>query len=346
MIDSDQIFLTLQSYGVVVNSVLMRSLIFIIFILLVGCTADAPRDNPFDPNAEIYKHAVALEGTVIRKAPPYQGIPGAEVRLLNGPGEYQLTDSQGRFRFERLPADTAQLQVNKAGYGEVVRGVPLPARDVEIALNGRPQIDSLRIYTTHRSYWWPVEEEYMLTIEAWSSDADGIGDLDSIWFVVPADSMIVGSSAPFTAGEPVSVELYDWQLSGPVTDLVGRMFTCYARDVDSLISSPAEVSISRFIEGTPVPMAPVGDEQTGPRPTLRWDYFNASYTFYYTIDVYRITAGNTAVHMFGKQEIPRSRTEITLSDSLLPGSYYWTLGVEDRFENSSYSKEATFTVPQ
>jgi len=329
-----------------VNSFLMRIAPLVLLLLAIGCTRDAPRDNPFDPNSDLYDTAASLEGQIIRKIPPYNGIPDVEIRLSGSASRYTYTNNDGFFSFRHLPGDSVQIRVHKDGYGSRHTHVSLPDQHVEILLNGRPRTDSLHIRTTHRSHWWPVEDEYMLHIEAWISDIDGMNDIDSVWFSIPGDTTALGTEPPYTDQGSVSGELYDWELSFPITDLAGRVFLCHIRDRDSLHAEPAGASISRFIENSPSPLAPVGDAEAGPLPTLRWDYFDASYTFYYIVEIFRITSGNTAVRVFNREEIAQSVTELTVEDSLPPGSYYWTLGVVDRFGNSSYSREATFSVPE
>lgn len=328
-----------------VNFSAMKYVPMLILLMLLGCSRDAPRNNPFDPKSDVYDYAASVRGTVHRKIPPYSGIPDVKVRMLNGTHE-TLTNDDGEYVLEHLPKGSVTLSVSKAGYGTEQIITATNSNPEDIYLNARPTIDSVRVITTHRSHWWPVEDEYTITINAHIDDPDGVGDLDSVWFQFQIQHIDIPVSGALPADGEVQAELFDWQLDDPVTNLIGDPLNCFARDVDALVSKPVEMYITRFIEPTPVPLSPVDNTEVSSKPTLRWDYFDASFTFFYSVDVFRITSGNTSVLMYSRDAIPQSTAEHTVSDSLPPGSYYWTLGVTDILGNSSHSKEATFTVPQ
>ncbi len=324
-------------------SIIYISLVWI--LLVAACTKDAPRDNPFDPNSDVYQYAKTLHGTIHRKIPPYVPIAGVDVKTMN-PSYSTETDAKGYFEITQLPEDSITISISKDGYGkQQIR--TLPSDDpLDIYLNAQPVLDTIKLTTNHQSHWWPVEDEYTVTIEALVSDPDGLSDIDSVWFWFSDPPIQLRAGQPFTADGYIKTEFYDWQLETPITDLIGKPLTGLAIDIDSLQSTPVTAYISRFIEATPIPISPVDNSQVGPLPTLRWDYFDASFTFYYSIEIFRITSGNTFTEVFSKDEIPQNTTEFTVTDSLETGSYYWTLGVVDALGNSTHSKEATFTVTQ
>ena len=320
-------------------------ILIVAVVFLVSCTRDAPRDNPFDPNSDIYQYAHSISGTVQRKVPPYAPVANAEVRIPSLKF-YTTTDAAGHFHLGKIPTDTATVVISRDGYGNWRYSGAMNEFPETIAMNAWPQVDSLQTITTHQSHWWPVEDEYSLTVHCWYSDLDGVTDVDSVRFEIPGPGIHIPLPGLVNAAGYVFAALYDWQLDSPMTDLIGEPVFVQVRDLDSLWSVPQTTYISRFIESTPLPISPVGNQETGPYPILRWDYFNASYTFSFQVQLFRITAGNTATLILKKPDLSQNRTEYTVTDSLPNGSYYWTLGVIDRFRNSSHSKEATFTVAE
>jgi len=323
-------------------------ILFIVFLsslLLWGCTKNAPRDNPFDPNSDVYQYAETVRGTIHRKIQPYAPIQGALIETID---RRYSTESKadGSFEIDRLPDDSVTLYISKDGFGDQQITLAAGSEPVDLYLNAKPRIDSIQLTTNHQSHWWPVEDEYAVTIDAWIGDADGLGDVDSVvfWFENPAIHLDV--EQPFPADGHIQTAFHDWQLQSAITDLIGKPLHGYSTDIDLLTSDSIQTFISRFIEASPVPLSPINDSEVGPRPTLRWDYFDASFTFFYHIEIFRITSGNTFTQVFTKDEIPQNITEYTVTDSLQSGSYYWTLGVIDALGNSTHSKEATFTVTQ
>jgi len=323
-------------------------ILFIVFIgeiLLLGCTQNAPRDNPFDPNSDVYQYAETIRGTIHRKIQPY--APIQEALIETSDRRYSATSgADGSFEINKLPNDSVTLHISKEEFGDQQITLTAGSEPVDLYLNAKPKVDSVKLSTNHQSHWWPVEDEYTVTIDAWISDADGLGDMDSVVFWFEESAIQLDVEQPFPADGHIQTEFHDWQLQSAITNLIGKPLHGYSTDIDLLKSDSIQAYITRFIEASPIPLSPINDSEVTARPTLRWDYFDASFTFFYHIEIFRITSGNTFTQVFTKSEIPQNTTEYTVTDSLQNGSYYWTLGVIDALGNSTHSKEATFMVTQ
>jgi hypothetical protein len=315
-----------------------------LLVVITGCARQAPRDNPFDPNSDLYPYSSSIKGTVLRKILPNDPVPRALV-WTEDRQYHTYSDSTGYFELNQLPGDSITLIVTKQGYGEYRSHSELNGLPIQIFLNAIPEVDSVSISTDHHSHWWPEVEEYSAKITLWITDADGIGDVDSVWISIPAISYFLFIQKPYPIDGQIAATLYDWQIYPyPFTDLVGKPFLAYVMDRDSLISYPFSTQISRFIEEIPVPISPSGGESTSSQPRFRWDYFNASFTFAYGIQIYRITEGGTYSLIYQQGDIPQTTSEFSYPDTLLSGSYFWTVSITDNFGNSSHSREATFVV--
>jgi|GEM_PF-3536860 len=321
----------------------VSSLIIASALILISCTGDAPRDNPFDPNSEVYQYAHSITGEVLRKIPPYNAIPSARVEM-EPEGLVTSTDENGNFRFEHLQHDSLTLLISKEGYGAISINGAVNELPDQYYLNARPVMDSIAVVTNHISHWWPVEDEFEIAFSGWVVDADGITDIDSVWFTVPDAKISLPANGQINDNGMIRVALYDWQMDIPATDLTGMPIYGHVLDSDSLEAMPLETYTTRFIESSPTPTSPAGNEETTGFPVLRWEEFDANYTFYYHVEVFRVSSGNTTTKILGQPQIPKTEKKYSVTDSLANGSYYWTLGVYDIYGNSTHSKEATFTV--
>ncbi|MBU0509078.1 hypothetical protein KKH27_09620 [bacterium] len=190
----------------------------------------------------------------------------------------------------------------------------------------------------HTSRNIPSIDTYSLLCEAWSDEP---GQIDTAWVGYrdwPPAGMRLSTQSVWSA-LLASSYFSDPQLGS----VVGQPFTFFFQASNDSIYMAGPVYLFRVIEATPTLTSPRNGEQVGPRPVLRWNAFTASYPFTLRVTVI-LTAGEYEAVVWSRDGLSASPSEVTVSDSLENGSYYWTLHVVDSFENTSRSKEGLFRV--
>ena len=318
-----------------------------------GCLGDAARDNPLDPNSDRFVDEGGVEGQITDRAE----IPlaGAEVHLVPGPSLPQLefvtrTDAGGRFEITGAPSGSGyQLQASKEGYdARVVEALEVRAGVSEqlpvLRLNALPVFTGVAFRTVHISRWWPKDDLFFLGVNAEVEDADGLFDIDGVWFEIP-DLNYTVALEPRTAGQFDALIRADSLPTANLQSLLGLALQLHVRDKEDAVVSSAPHQLVRVLEENPSPASPKDDVllETS-RPTFTWDPFPASFAFSYRIEVFRDEV-NRAVLVMQSNPIPMDVTSFQMANLLPTGPYFWTITVIDTFGNQSRSKEAAFRIP-
>ncbi|NBC17140.1 MAG: carboxypeptidase regulatory-like domain-containing protein [Bacteroidetes bacterium] len=323
-------------------------------LLWMGCLGEAPHDNPLDPESDAFQNEGGVMGTVTDRAEA--GLPDVDVRLTpatppaSGPTTFVTrTDAQGRYSFRDAPADLRyRLEAHRDGYAPVIvdsvevepgRTATMPA----LRLNALPVVSDLTLRTVHLSRWWP-NDLYFFEATATVADADGIVDVDSVWLSIPDLGFQV-------LLDPESGDQYTQRVAEdalPVSSLTALLGTplrlgAVDRQGGSTVTPPQQ--FVRVIEEVPIAVQPSGDvaASTNP-PTLTWEPTDLGFPFTYRVEVFRDEV-NQAIQVLQVDGLSSTQTELTLSDPLPTGPYYWTVSVFDAFGNQSRSKEAAFRIP-
>ena len=320
-----------------------------------GCLGDAPHDNPFDPNSDRFVREGDITGRVTDRADA--PLPDAEVRLISGSAGTQpellvRTDSRGDYAFSDVMEGSGyRILVRRDGY---VDGM-LEALDIQagvekelptLRLNALPLITDAAFRTIHISRWWPTNDLFFLEVNATVADADGLLDIEEVWFEIPAQ----GYRATLDP-QGLSGGLFDKQIradSLPIPNLqslLGQTLRLSVRDREGSVVTSDAGQLVRVVENTPNTVDPFGDELLDTnRPTLTWEPFPPLFDFTYRIDVFRIET-NPPVLVRQINDIPMDQTALRLGSTLPTGSYFWTVTVIDDFGNQSRSKQAGFLIP-
>lgn len=315
-------------------------------LILAGCTRDAPRDNPFDPENSLFHYAGEISGTVTQRYAPYDPLDSVKVELL--PEMISAyTNGNGSFRFRELAPGTRSLFLSKPGYEsllETVRVVSRQIADPLFRLNGKPAIDSIRLSTRHIAHWSPIEHEYILSVTVRVNDRDGESDVDSVNMTIPKFAFSAGLSRRNVDGQYEATIFNSDFLPAAFSDLPGRDILFFATDRNGSVSDTIRTQIARIITPTPATLSPGSLEAVEARPWFRWSSFEVGYTIIYWVSIFRLDDSGIPQFVQGSEPLTASTLEWQVPDSLAPALYYWTLTVTDHFGNSSSSKEATFTV--
>ncbi len=315
-------------------------------LFLIGCTQDAPRDNPFDPDNSLYRYAGEISGTVTSRYIPYNPLDSVNVELLPD-AISTYTDHDGQFRFHDLPPGTHILFLQKPGYQFLTDTIQVISQEISnrlFRMNGKPSIDSVRLITKHISHWWPIEHEYLLSVNVWVNDRDGVSDVDSVVMIIPEWTFNIGLSQESAVGE-YSATFFDSDfLPAIFTELPGREILFSAVDRAGSESDTIRTQVARIIASTPVTLSPGNQDVVEAQPWFRWFSFDAGYAITYSVAIFRLDDSGIPQFVQGSEPLSISTLEWQVPEALSPALYYWTLTVTDRFGNSSSSKEATFIV--
>jgi len=308
--------------------------------------SDAQRDNPLDPHSPLYRNVGSIEGEVTSFYPPHRALPNVEVHLtpLNW---WTYTDDRGIFAFQEVPEGRYWITARGQGYAvDSLAVVVKPQQSVQaiLRLDGIPVISDARILSVHISRWWPPPEDiFLLEMQVEVDDPDGLSDITGVWVEV-SDSTFL-DSLRFDSDRGyfyTSLEESDLPTSG-IHELLGLPFRVLAQDAPGVRGISEPYYLARVIDFTPQPLSPYGLEAVPPKPELIWAPVVLPFQFTLVVEVSRIDLG-IPTPVWRKENLPPTTTRLALTDSLAPGTYFWTVSVVDSFGNRSRSKEASFRV--
>lgn len=314
--------------------------------LLVNCTKDAPRDNIFDPESELYERSGTIQGVVTGKYPPF--TPLAMVRVeLPEQQIHRYTNAVGEFEFSQLKPGVFPVIYTAGDYVTFQDTLNVPAGELVttlVRLNGEPKIADANLTTKHLAHWQPVEDEYILEVEALVNDPDGYGDVDSVRFQVPGwdfDTLLAPGSDP---GQFTGVFFDDTFDEMPFPELEGEPIRLRCRDQSGDWGRWYETQISRLIVSVPQILSPAGLATVDSLPVFRWSHFDAGFSVEYQVDIFRLNEAAIPQYVQSSPTMADTTLQWQTQTPLAPARYYWTLTVADRYGNISVSKEAAFMV--
>ncbi len=326
----------------------MRFLVLgsILAFLLYGCLSDAPHENPLDP-VHGGSAGISVSGVVEHKYSNTR-IEGATVILLP---DFIVTrsDAQGVFRFrERIPRGDYTLRCQADGFDPDSVTISLTNQQdftFSFHLNALPRFESISVASRHEALFFPPDNA-LLDLNVTASDPDGPNHIIRVWCVLEstgrADTLqLIPSEQRYFS------RILPGQLGGnSIQELIGQPFTFFVQDLDSVVTSSAGHLFARFIEKTPITIAPAGQVST---PfTFRWmnaDSLNAiPYSFHYAIEIYdNVPIALPPVEQI--DNIPPEQTTWFYNNTGLPaGEYYWVLYIIDDFGNRSRSLQTPLSI--
>jgi len=316
------------------------------FLLFIQCVSDAERKNPYDPNSAIYKDYGVIQGTVYTLYPPYQ--PLADVKLALEPlASFTYTDNSGQFRFQNLSFQDYSLVVNKQGYAADTCDIIVTNKQAEINhdfyLNGLPYFSDQVLNVGHISRWWPTDDLYVLNSEISVNDPDGIADILNVYLIIPGFQF--QDTLSRTSNPDVFQRLFTINQIpvNSIHELPGYEIVLKIQDRPGYFCTSQPKFISRIVEDTPLTVSPKGLQIVDSRPHLEWVQFDADFPFTIQLDIVRVDQGINTI-IWSQDGIPADSTGFRVDESLVLGTYYWTVTIEDEFGNWSRSREASFIV--
>lgn len=315
-------------------------------MLLNTCLKEAPRDNVFDPDSELYGSSGTLQGTVSSKYPPYDPVAGLMIELIDDE-RMGHTDELGLFEFSNLLPGRKSIRISGDGFIALVDTIDVGSGNITeyfTAINGEPRIESVELLTRHIAHWQPLEAEYILDVSAVVGDYDGSLDIDSVLFEIPdwdiSWFLSRGESTEEFVGTYFNVAFEPFaypELQGVEVLLTGK-------DKSGDWGYAYSTQVSRLIVSTPDVLSPVGLAVVDSLPVFRWLSFDTGFSVEYEVNIFRLDDSAIPVFILASPALAETNFQWQASHALSPAQYYWTLTVIDRYGNISVSREASFIV--
>jgi len=322
-------------------------IILLYIVLLNGCIADAPRDNPLDPQAPGFAKEGSLTGRILI-ANVSVGIDGATVTSLTENISVQ-TDVLGYFTFPSLSSGIQKFICTKQNFTADTFTVSIQTgQTTEIFrnLNGAPVTVFSKIITRKIDQFWPGTI-YSVDILAEVTDPNGNGDLDSVWFNV--DSLMFPLSEPSGTNKYFTATLDKGTFPTNTIDyLVGKDLYIISRDDKKAINKSSPFKITRVIGDAAVPVSPINNASVkADSVSFHWlQPQNVQFNYSCTIIVSKIISGTPTLWRT-YSNVNSFYQDYPIDGSMLSmdiGVYVWAVAIIDDFGNYSRSKEYSFTV--
>ena len=304
---------------------------------IYGCTADAPRDNPFDPI-----NGVTVSGRVERL---YTNMPiDGALLTLEPVNIFTRSNANGEFEFEMLGPGDYQLICQAGGFDTDTLAIDArQSVNHTFKLNGIPRFNRFQITTTRISRFFPPDDEIVLDFEIAASDPDDPTDVESMLFqiedIVDTDTVDqISSNGNERVFARRGITKNDLNITS-MNQVVGKEIRFFVRDRPGITVASTPQFLSRIIDQTPVATFPKDDTVALP-VTMTWETMDLPFEHTYTLCI--ALAFGTQLDEI--QNIPSSQTSFEYTGALSPGLYVWFLYIVDEFGNRSRSKENPFTV--
>jgi hypothetical protein len=324
-------------------------LLLLSLILMAFLSCEAPRQNPFDPEAENYQEPVIPETIVVRihvvrLYPPNEGIENVRVSLENL-DLFKRTDATGLVSWQLEPVDSLEITVNATGYFQDTLSFATNSEDIDttIKINARPVIDQDK-FTSIYTNSGDSDDITRLFIQARITDPDGPTDIKSVTFNLEQDSFSVNL-------DPVEDRKYEknfklTSLPGDITiaELPELTFSLRVENLigGSISSSP--YSIKRVIDEQLRQVSPNNNQPASGNILFIWEKVNLLYTHFYYVELFSWPTVQR-IGRFGPVSSDQDRfllDDPEILNELDPGSYIWILQVEDLIGNQCKSTSLVF----
>lgn len=323
----------------------LKSIILILLLVLIGCTPEAPRNNPLDPALNLSNSGATITGKVYSFYQPLRPLKNVMVRL--SPSDRMvMTDDQGSFAFQSLNPAQYRLTAQRENYMPDTVWVSIESnrdeKDVALHLNALPQIRRMEYYSEHIDRWY-LGEVYHAIFTVVVSDSDGVADIDSITFTNPAFNL----TKPFNStsrADSFVIDIENFELpDANLQHLIENESFVHLKDNADGRVTKGPFYLRRIIDDAPFGLTPADLDTVSASPNFGWQPIGLPFSFCFLVQVYRIDAGLTIL-IHTSPAVPSNQFNYEYPDSLPGGTYIWTVAVRDNLKNFSRSKEASFIV--
>ena len=307
---------------------------------MLSCVGDAPRDNPLESG-----NGLTIRGKIHTYYAPHLPLEMVPVYLKNL-HLFTFSDASGMFEFTHLKPDSYLVITGGANFSRDSVKLYLKKNTIlNFYLDRLPQFQEIKITSHHQAHWFPVEDSYFLQIFVKLTDADGIGDLNLVYFEIPemsiADTLLPGQNP----GEfYFSRNANDFAINH-LEELIGKEFLITAQDDAGFSSTTQPVYLARIINESVQLISPIGFQTiTSDTIHFQWQAAYLSFPFHYRLEIFQINNGVlSTVKMI--DQLPANLPVLDFIHQLPSGDYLWRIYIVDEFGNTSSSKEGAFKIP-
>ncbi len=315
------------------------NLLFLLFFF----SCNAPRENPFDPDASNYYNpvsdSVTTEIQFLHLAPSSTGIPFVDV-LIPQMHYYGIASANGTLAFAHLPKDSIVIISRKDEFYPDTTLASLTQKDnkVTIRLNAKPVVASVlfRSFYENREF---IKAITSLEVQAIINDSDGLEDISSVHMrqdefdfdtTLTLTNSIDGQFGRKLLLTDISKTLTPEQLPEVIFNL-----KISNKDDRFIISHPFHVV--RVINESPAFSAPPEGSSLQDSVQFEWTPFHLGYTIHYNIVLHRLESGDD----YTFKNIPEDES-VYVVHNLMAGTYFSYLQIEDNFGNICQSSVSNF----
>ena len=310
---------------------------FFLFIFLLIYACDAPRGNPFDPNADNYKNKEHTVIQVNNLYPPYHGL--GNILVLEPNLQFSArTAEDGTIIWQHEELDSVHLFASGQGYFDndsLFTNIGKTSV-LNLYINAKPYLQDTRFFSRYFS------GKSYLEFQSRVIDPDMIADLKEVILFCPEYSFKDTLALKEVGGDYFStwfsLSEIDSNLSaGMVPELV---FSLLVQNIngDSLWFEP--FSIVRVIEHQVRPLTPASNDTVKGKIVFSWEEVTLDYPFTYSILLYQLP--NFGL-IKSYDNIPSDSTRF-ITDALQNGRYMWVLELRDSADNISQSDGIIFVI--
>jgi|GEM_PF-1609621 len=326
------------------------------FLLTLSCSFDADRDNPIDPNSNVYFNPASVTGVVLRKS----GSPISNVEASLSPGNHiSVTNNNGQFFLYNITAGPKTIKIEHPDYDYIEMDIFLNTGvefDTVFTLDAKPVIDSASV-TSQNILIDPQLYEYDSQVYIYANifDPDGSTEMDSSEIKVSYfDNLITLNN--------ISGSIYEYTIDeddfpgGMIDSLLNVPFTLFVIDPgsDTTWSNPLYINAVlafRIFLSKPIP----GTVFYTGNPYFEWNYSEYNNTYFYhkqilsirnefpSYLVYEKALYDTTEHYY-ENIFTEIAYDTLLDDTLNPGRYTWTIRFANLFGDFVQSDEAVFEI--
>lgn len=315
------------------------------FLLLFLLACSPERDNPYDPKSDFYTNKTQVSGTCKNRV--LVPIDNARICLSSLDSETPLlqtiTNENGTYKLTQCPAESVLVIAEKNGY--VAESIYLAlnvykTETLNFTLEGLPKFLSATI-SCHCIKQIPLDS-VILSIKCDLKDDESQGDIARVFATITGltDTMPL----LFKSGYLYENSFREESLSTNLDNIIGKDIYIVAQDRFFNEVSSSRLNLIRIIRNPPEITAPAGGEVASTRPMLVWTQPQYLYQHTYYWEIYRIPNPLPPELYTRKDNIDTDDTTYQVTDSLIPGDYYWQIGIQDEYGNTGKSAEGVFKV--
>lgn len=308
------------------------------YLILTGCTAEAPRINPLDPAL-----GIRLDGAVQRSA---NGEAISQALLITQPGERSaVTNTIGEFTFEEtFEPGTYKLICTKPLFAPDTMMLDLQSSENALfELNELPLVLDASVTSRFEARFLPPNRVF-LEFNVLGSDQDRPNSL----ILASAEIPTLAWNGDLTEVETSADQLFfsrhvpsDFGIEN-LESLIGVPVQFTVTDAEGGKSNTYQNQLARIITRLPRPLEPSG-MATMPFDFV-WEPVTLPFEYTWTIEIY-LNVGVNLPPVDIIENIPSNLDRITYNNpDLNAQDYFWVLYIVDEFGNRSRSYETTLEL--